>query len=84
MAAMRLCLERITPARKDSPVSFDLPSIGSAKDASNAALAVLEAVAGGSVTPSEAASVMGIIEQYRRMLETTELENRIEALEGKE
>ncbi len=80
--ALRLCLERIAPARKDAPVSFDLPAIGNAHDASEAAQAVLQAVSEGQVTPLEGASLMGLVEQYRRVLETTELERRITALEA--
>jgi len=80
--ALRLCMDRIAPARKDSPVSFDLPPMESAQDAAQAAQAVLAAVAGGEVTPSEGAAVMGLIETYRKTLETTELESRIAALEG--
>ncbi|WP_171230049.1 DUF5681 domain-containing protein [Ruegeria sp. HKCCA4008] len=80
--ALRLCLERIAPTRKDAPVSFDLPPIRSAADASEAAQAVLQAVSQGDVTPLEGATVMGLIEQYRRVLETTELEKRIAALEA--
>jgi hypothetical protein len=33
ISALRLCLDRIFPARKDRPVSFTLPSINSAQDA---------------------------------------------------
>ncbi|NOD31809.1 MULTISPECIES: DUF5681 domain-containing protein [Ruegeria] len=80
--ALRLCLERIAPTRKDAPVNFDLPPIKSASDASEAAQAVLQAVSQGDVTPLEGATVMGLIEQYRRVLETTELEKRIAALEA--
>ncbi|NOD88746.1 MULTISPECIES: DUF5681 domain-containing protein [unclassified Ruegeria] len=80
--ALRLCLERIAPTRKDAPVSFDLPPIKSAADAAKAAQAVLQAVSHGEVTPLEGATVMGLVEQYRRVLETTELERRITALEA--
>lgn len=79
--ALRLCLERIAPARKDSPVSFDLPAMQNAQDAAQAAQAVLEAVAVGELTPLEAASVMGLIEAYRKTLETSELEQRLTELE---
>ena len=80
--ALRLCLERIAPPRKDTPVEFDLPSMQSASEAAEAAQAVLQAVSGGELTPLEAASVMGLVESYRRTLETSELEKRIEALEA--
>ncbi|UWR37668.1 DUF5681 domain-containing protein [Sulfitobacter sp. W074] len=81
VTALRLCLDRIAPARKDSAVSFDLPDIETADDAANAARAILKAVADGEVTPLEAASVMAVVEQFRRTLETTEIERRITALE---
>ncbi len=80
--ALRLCLERIAPTRKDAPVNFDLPPIKTAKDASEAAQAVLQAVSQGEVTPLEGATVMGLVEQFRRVLETTELERRLAALEA--
>jgi len=81
--ALRLCLERIAPPRKDGPVRFDLPHMESAQDAANAAAAVLQAVSEGELTPLEGASVMGLIENYRRALETSELEERLTKLEAR-
>lgn len=81
-AALRLCLERIAPPRRDAPVSFDLPPMQSAADAAKAAGAVLDAVALGDLTPQEGAHIMALVETYRRTLETTELEARVAALEG--
>lgn len=54
----------------------------SAADAAKAAGAVLDAVALGDLTPTEGAHIMGLVEGFRRTLETTELEARILALEG--
>ena len=82
--ALRLCLERIAPPRKDMPVRFTLPSMRSAADAVKAAGAILEAVATGALTPTEGAHVMALIEIYRKVLETGELEGRIEALEDQQ
>ena len=79
--ALRLCLERIVPPRRDVPVTFDLPPMQSAADAAKAAGAVLDAVAGGDLTPQEGAHIMALVETFRRTLETTELEARIAALE---
>lgn len=80
--ALRLCLERIAPPRKDAPVTFTLPPMQSAADAAKAAGAVLNSVAGGDLTPTEGAHIMALVETYRRTLETTELEARVVALEG--
>ena len=52
------------------------------EDAAKAARAILKAIAEGDVTPLEAASVMAVVEQFRRTLETTEIERRIAALEA--
>lgn len=81
--ALRLCLERIAPPRKDAPVTFDLPKMTSAGDAVAAAGAVLDAVAHGDLTPTEGAHIMSLIETYRRTLETAEIETRLTALEAK-
>ena len=80
--ALRLCLERIAPPRKDVPIQFDLASHEpNATEASVAAQEVLQAVSEGDITPLEGAAVMGLVERFRRTLELTEFEGRIKALE---
>jgi len=82
--ALRLCLERIAPPRKDSPVRFDLPPMESAASASAAMGAILAGVASGDLTPGEGSAIAGLVEGYRKALETTELEQRLKALEDKQ
>ena len=53
----------------------------SAEGAAQAAGATVTAVAQGELTPLEGASVMGLIENFRRTLETTEIERRMAELE---
>jgi len=79
--ALRLCMERIAPAPKDQPVTFKLTKMHNAMDASEAAGSVLTAVSDGELTPIEATRVMGLIDSYRRTLEMTEIEQRLQALE---
>ena len=79
--ALRLCMDRIAPPMKDKPVSFPLPRMRDAMDASEAAGSVLRAVSDGELTPIEATRVMGLIENFRRTLELTDIENRMKALE---
>lgn len=79
--ALRLCLERIAPVRKDSPVQIDLPEMSNVIDAAKAAVVVLHSVATGDITPLEGASVMRLIDSYRRTLETTIIETRLAQLE---
>ena len=83
-AALRLCLDRIAPARKDSPVMFSLPEIATVEDAVSASSALLKAVAGGEVTPDEAGRVMALLTAHKQLVESGELEARITALEIKQ
>ena len=83
MTAMRLCLDRIAPPRKDAPISFALPPIKTAADTVTASSALLDAVASGDVTPDEAGRVMALLSAHKALVETGDLERRIEALEAK-
>jgi len=81
MAALRLCLDRILPPRKDRPVSFVLPAVTGTNDAAAAMSSILAAVSSGDVTPGEAAEVAKLIDSYVRAVEATELNERIARLE---
>jgi uroporphyrinogen-III synthase len=54
LTAIRLCLDRLCPPRKDRHVTFDLPKMETAADAVVATSAIAAAVAVGELTPSEA------------------------------
>ena len=80
-ACIRLCFDRLAPSRKDRPVFFELPKMQEAKDAVNASAAIVAAVAGGDLTPSEAAELSKVIDGYARSLQTVEFEERLSKLE---
>jgi hypothetical protein len=82
--ALRLCLDRIAPPRKDRPVTFKLPPIGTINDVAAAISATLAAMSRGEITPSEAATVAGVLDVKRRALELIELEQRVAALEQRQ
>jgi hypothetical protein len=79
--ALRLCLERLVPIRKDRPLSLPVPPINSAADAVSAVSALVAAVAAGEVTPSEAAELSKLVESYIKSLEVRDLAERIANLE---
>ncbi|MEA4856110.1 DUF5681 domain-containing protein [Solidesulfovibrio sp.] len=81
MTALRLCLERIVPPRKDSPVRVTLPAIESATDIPAVTNALLEAVGKGQLTPSEVAALAALVEGHRKALETADLAERVAKLE---
>jgi hypothetical protein len=81
--ALRICIERLIPPRRDRPVSFDLGALNGPADALQAVVSVLRAMAAGEITPTEAAAVAGLLETYRRAFEVTEIEARLAALENR-
>ena len=81
--ALRLCLDRIAPPRRDAPISISLPPVASAADAVVASSALLDAVAAGEVTPGEAGPVMALLVAHKGIVEAGDLERRITALEEK-
>jgi hypothetical protein len=79
--ALRLCLDRLLPPRKDRPLRIDLPRLESSADISKALAVLAQAVAEGELTPREANAIGNLLEGHRRAIETTELEARIAVLE---
>ena len=79
--ALKICIDRIYPARKDRPVTFPLPPITSPRDAADIAAAIAQAVAAGHVTPSEAAEIAKVVDVYVRAYQTAELNDRMMRVE---
>jgi Family of unknown function (DUF5681) len=82
ITALRLCLDRILPARRDRPVSFEIAPINTAGDAKAASAALLSAVADGNLTPSEASEIGKLVDGYVKSIEITEVLARLDRLEG--
>jgi hypothetical protein len=79
--ALRLCLERLAPARKDTPITFELPPVNTAADLVHASSSILSAVAAGDITPDEAGRVMVLLTSHRTIIESGDHEARLTALE---
>ncbi len=82
VAALRMCMDRLCPPRKDRHVTFALPRLETAADAVAAMAAIVEAVAAGDLTPSEANDMARLVETYRATLETSELADLLARLEA--
>jgi hypothetical protein len=80
-ACLRLCLDRISPVRRDRPVNFALPKMTEAKDAVKASAAIVAAVSCGDLTPSEASELCKVVDSYARTLQAVEFEERLSKLE---
>lgn len=81
VTALKLCLERIAPPRRDRAVEFAAPEIKTPADVPAALAAVFAAVAAGEVTPAEGLALAGIVEKARASLELADIDRRLAALE---
>lgn len=82
--ALKLCLDRIAPARKDRTVKFRAPPVKTAEDVPAALGALFKAVALGELTTSEAGAIAGIVDKFRNAIELAEIERRLAAIEERE
>src|ERR1700710_2221887 len=64
--ALRMCLDRLIPPRKDRPITFDLPPIETAGDPPKATGAIVSAVAAGELTPAEAVEISKTLDVHVR------------------
>ena len=67
--------------RKDRHVQFDLPAINTTADLPKATNALLQAIAAGELTPSEAADIGKAVDAHVRAIEVTDLHLRLARLE---
>lgn len=83
ITALRLCLDRILPRRRERPVRFRLPLLQTPADAAAAMPAVTAAVAEGNLALSEAGEFSKLIDCYVRALEASDFDLRLRAIEAK-
>src|ERR1700683_2036855 len=81
--ALRLCLERILPPRKDRPVSFSLPELGTVTDAPAATAAIVAAGASADITVTEGSELAKRVDIFVRSVEASDLDKRLRAIEEK-
>jgi hypothetical protein len=79
--ALKLCLQRVLPPRKDRLINFDLPPIEGVASLPQALEAIIAAVARGEISPGEGQILSGMLQGYRKGWESVDLEARVAALE---
>ena len=78
---MRMCMERISPARRNAYVRISLPKIENAQDVGRAAAKVTQSIQRGKMTPEQGETMMNILEMRSRIIELGDYEKRIQDLE---
>lgn len=65
----------------EKAIRYRLPVIETAADCAKAQARITQAVAAGAILPSEGEALAGLVEQQRRSLETSDLAERLAAIE---
>lgn len=68
LTAIKLCLERIIPPRKENPVNVDLPTIKKDADLPKFTAALMKAVTNGEITLSEAEKLSLLAVSHKKAL----------------
>jgi hypothetical protein len=79
--ALKLCLERIIPPRRERPVKLGLGPVRGAADLGSTMAAITNAAGQGAITPGEAAELARVVEIFVRAVEASDFEKRLKQLE---
>jgi hypothetical protein len=82
LGALRLCMERISPARRDAYIRMSLPPVRTAQDVDLASEKVTQAIRRGKITPDDGGKMMSILGSRLRVIESVQHESRLEKLEA--
>ena len=74
--ALKLCLERLLPPRRDRAAPFDMPPLEDAADCRAAFAAIVAATAEGELTPSEGTMMAKLVSDFAAVDDATEAHRR--------
>ena len=80
-SAARAVLDRVAPKPRGRTVALELPPVETVADVDKALNVVLGGIGAGTITPSEAATIAGILEAKRRVIVSTLLDARVRTIE---
>ncbi len=81
--ALKLCIERLVPVRKDVPVKITLPAVKKVADAGLLTETILSNISQGNITPVQGELLSRVIDKHIKTLQVTDLEARLVELEEK-
>jgi len=81
--ALRLCMERISPAVRGRTVEIDLPELKTNGDILSARAAIITAASEGTIDLEAAESLTRLVGGHAEALKLLELETRLAAIEQK-
>ncbi len=79
--ALRLCLDRIIPARRGRAVQLAVRPVRGTADLGSTMASITTAATQGVITPGEAAELARVVEIYVRAVEASDFDRRLRQLE---
>jgi Family of unknown function (DUF5681) len=80
--ALRMCLDRIGPMRRQPTTALKLPPVRDAADLAGTMTAIIAAAGKGEISPDEGGRLARLIETFLRAVETRDFERRLQLLEN--
>lgn len=81
-AALRLCFERLIPAYRTETMPVEIPAMQQTTSLVEIGRSVLSAIGEGLISPEIGAQVLNALGNQSKLIESEELEKRIEQLES--
>ena len=81
MGALKLCMDRILPVRRDPPVKLGSLPTSTAAEVSKSSEKVVQNVASSKLPPGQGLVMSELLDKRRRAIETQNLDERIQKLE---
>ena len=80
-AALRMCLDRLIPARRDRTVPLAMPRVRDVSDLKPAMGAIMNATARGHISAGEGAGLARLVDVFLKALDTHDFDHRLRRLE---
>jgi len=80
--ALRMCLDRIAPGRRERTAPLRLPPVQDAADLAATMTAVITAVGKGVISPEEGSRLARLIDICLKAVDTHDFERRLQLLEN--
>jgi hypothetical protein len=81
ITALRLCLDRIMPPRKDRPIQLSLPPIETVQQISAAVGTVAMAIGNGEITPADGETFTNVLVAHKDIVLQLDLVQRFEEMQ---
>ena len=81
-SALRMCLDRIGPPRRERVAPLKLPPVRDAADLAGTMTAIIAAAGEGAISPNEGGRLARLVEIFLRAVEVRDFERRLQLLEN--